>query len=367
MVLMVVDHAREYSAGPGLVSDPMDLAVTSPLLFVLRWCSHFCAPVFAFLMGVSAHWSAGPRPKAEASRHFALRGLLLILLEFTIIDWSWNFYPAWPRKFFQVIAALGVAQVVLALAVWFPRRVALVSGVVIIAAHNLLSPVHFPAGTVAHYFWSFLLQKNVLPLGAGFEVRTTYPVLPVIGIALCGFGVAGWLFGEESGRRLRWLGAGLTALFVLLRTSNLYGDPFPFQPQGGLVQSAMSFLNVTKYPISLQFALMTLGPALWALGSGTGSIRQWAPLRTLGQVPLFFYTAHLYALHAAALIGAWFLGFPTSSFDFAHRFGGIPLGFGFPLWLTPLLALGITALLLPLCHWYGRVRGTRRYGLLSYL
>jgi uncharacterized membrane protein len=367
MVLMVVDHAREYSAGPGLVSDPMDLAVTSPLLFVLRWASHFCAPVFAFLMGVSAHWSASRKPASEAARHFALRGLLLIVLEFTVIDWSWNFYPPWPRKFSQVIAALGVAQIAIAMAVRFPRRAALLTGVAIMGLHNLVSPVHFAAGTVEHYIWSFLLQKNVLPLGAGFEVRTTYPVLPVAGIALCGFGLASWLFGGEPGRRLRWLGGGLTALFVMLRASNLYGDPSLFQTQDTFIRSAMSFLNATKYPISLQFALMTLGPALMALGFLVHRTPRWEALLVLGRVPLFFYAAHLYALHAAAITAAWLLGFPASSFDFAHRFGGIPAGFGYPLWLTPWLAISITALLHPLCRWYAGVRGTGRYRLLAYL
>jgi uncharacterized membrane protein len=367
MVLMVVDHAREYAAGPGTVSDPMNLDAVTPLLFWMRWVSHFCAPVFAFLMGVSAWLGSQKRSPSEARRHFAIRGLVLVALEFTIIDWAWTFNPLWPRKFFQVIAALSVAQLSLAALAGFGPRACLAIGTAIVFGHNLLDAVRFAPGTAAHYVWSFLHQQNVLPLPGGFEVRTTYPVLPIIGLTLCGFGLARWLFMEDRGVRLMKLGWALIALFALLRASNFYGDPFPFVLRDELDASVMSFLNVTKYPISLQFALMTLGPAMLLLGwlerqqlSGVGSIA------LLGQVPLFFYVSHLYALHVLALLAALAMGFPPSAFDFAHRFGGIPEGFGFPLWLTPLFALATTLTLLPACRWYSRVRREKRYPALAY-
>jgi uncharacterized membrane protein len=367
MVLMVVDHAREYAAGPGAVNDPMNLDAVTPLLFWMRWATHFCAPVFAFLMGVSAWLASRKRPIREAQRHFAIRGLLLILVEFTLVDWAWTFNPLWPRKFFQVIAALGVAQVALAALAGFGARTCLFFGAAIVFGHNLLDGVRFEPGSAAHYVWSFLHQRNVLPLGGGFEMRTTYPVLPIIGLTLCGFGLARWLFCGDEGARLRKLGWASIAVFVVLRASNAYGDPFPFVGRDEPGLSAMSFLNVTKYPVSLQFALMTLGPAMLLLGwlerrplSGVGSIV------VLGQVPLFFYVSHLYALHVFALLAALAMGFPPSAFHFAHRFGGIPEGFGFPLWLTPLFALATTLILLPACRWYSQVRREKRYPALAY-
>lgn len=367
MVLMVVDHAREYAAGLGTVRDPMDLDSVTPLLFWMRWVSHFCAPVFALLMGVSAWLGSHKRSPSEAQRHFAIRGLLLIAMEFTVIDCAWTFNPLWPRKFFQVIAALGVAQLSLAAFAGFGSRVCLAMGTAIMLGHNLLDAVRFPPGTAAHYVWSFLHQQNVLTLPGGFEVRTTYPALQIVGLTLCGFGLARLLFVEDRGVRLTRLGWGFVALFVLLRASNLYGDPFPFVLRDELDVSVMSFLNVTKYPISLQFGLMTLGPAMLLLGrlerrqlSGVDS------LALLGQVPLFFYVAHLYALHVFALLAALAMGFPPSAFDFARRFGGIPEGFGFPLWLAPLFALATTLALLPSCRWYGRVRREKRYSALAY-
>ena len=367
MVLMVVDHAREYASGPGAVGDPMKLDAVTPLLFWMRWATHFCAPVFAFLMGVSAWLASQKRPLDHARRHFAIRGLLLILLEFTVVDWAWTFNPLWPRKFFQVIAALGVAQWALAALGGSGARICLAVGAAIVFGHNLLDGVRFEPGSAAHYVWSFLHQQNVLPLGGGFEVRTTYPVLPVVGLTLCGFGLARWLFCGDGGERLTKLGWVSLALFAVLRAFNVYGDPFPFVRSEELARSAMAFLNVTKYPISLQFALMTVGVALLLLGwlerrgpSGNGA------LALLGQVPLFFYVAHLYALHVFALAGALALGFPASAFDFAHRFGGIPEGFGFPLWLTPPVALLTTAALLPACRWYSRLRASKRYPMLAY-
>jgi uncharacterized membrane protein len=345
MVLMVVDHAREYSSGPGRVSDPMQLDQVTPLLFTLRWVSHFCAPVFAFLMGLSAGFRPNPR-------HLAVRGFILLLLEFTIIDWSWTFYPLWPRKFWQVIAALGMSSILLAVFARFGHRAVLALGAAIVALHNLFDGISFPPDTAQHYLWSFLHQKNVLPLGAGFEVRTTYPFLPVAGVAMLGFGFAPW-FHHPGVTRLT--GAAMCCLFLLLRLTNLYGDSSLYT--GGW----QSLGNVTKYPLSLQFVLMTLGPAMLFLS--LRSARGIAPLVTLGRAPMFFYIAHLYLLHAAAL--GWALAQGHSLPPFHLRFGGVPEAFGFPLWGTLPFALLVTALLVPASGWYAKQRS--RYAALRFL
>ena len=325
MVLMVIDHAREYSAGPGRVADPMDLSQTSPLLFTLRWLSHFCAPVFALLMGVSAGF------KPDRRRLFT-RGLWLIVLEFTLIDWAWTFNPLWPRKFWQVIAALGASNFLLALLLPLGRPALLAIGVAIVGLHNLLDPISLPT----NYLWALLHQKTVLPLFAGFEFRTTYPVLPIAGVVLCGYGIAPWFQRPDAARRLAATGLSATALFLLLRLTNFYGDPSPFT---GTLQSLG---NVTKYPLSLHFILMTLGPALLFLAA-THNRRAPQFLVTLGRRPLPFYIGHLYLLHALALLWAFSQGHGPA--PLSVRFGGIPEAFGFPLWQTIPFALFTTAVL----------------------
>ncbi|MCC6536540.1 MAG: DUF1624 domain-containing protein [Bryobacterales bacterium] len=349
MAIMVVDHAREYAAGPGRLTDPMDLTTVTPLLFFLRWLSHFCAPVFALLMGVSAGLarSAGPG-------HFIARGLILIAFEFTIVDWSWTFYPPWPRKFFQVIGALGVSSILLGCLLPLGRHALWGAGLAIVAFHNLFDAVTFDPASAAHYVWAFLHQRSVLPLGAGFEVRTSYPFLPMAGVVLVGYGLGPWLFSGGC-RRYLTAGAVCLALFLALRVPNLYGDASRFTVYPDWVRTLESLGNVTKYPLSLQFVLMTVGGALLFLAS-LGPRRS-VFFETLGRTPMFFYIGHLYLLHLLALLWAAAAGFALA--PLSVRYGGIPAGFAFPLWMSVPFAAAATLLLYPACRWYAPRR--RRY------
>jgi len=349
MVLMVIDHARDYASTPGTPGDPMDLSMVGPGLFFTRWVSHFCAPIFALLMGVSVSLSARSRSPQDLSRHLVTRGLLLLLLEFTLVDWGWTWNPLWPRKFFQVIGALGCSMLGLAAFTRWGHRVTLVAGIMVVTLHNLADDVRFDDGGLLHYVWSFVHQRNVLPLFAGFELRTSYPFLPILGVAFVGYGLAPYVLAGN--RMLRSLGAALIVAFVMLRAVFSYGDPHPleFYSEPGLTW--MSLLNVTKYPLSLQFICMTIGPALcflhWTHGKQFPRLRMFT---TIGQVPLFFYVSHLWLLHALALLGALAAGYPLASFQFMRQFGGRPVGFEFPLWLVYPFA-GVTVLLLyPLCR-----------------
>jgi uncharacterized membrane protein len=366
MVIMVVDHAREYAAGPGGLGDPMDLGAVSPLLFWMRWAAHFCAPVFVLLAGVSARLQGMRMTRADLSRHLALRGLVLVALEFTLVDWGWTFNPLWPLKFAQVIWGIGLSLLALAALVRLPPRAVLAMGLAIVAGHHLLDGVRATGDGPVRWLWAVLHQREVLAIGGGFSVRTSYPVLPLIGLAAVGYGIGAWWGGDVPSavrrRRLRWGGAGALALFLVLRLTRAYGDPHPmaFGPQLGT--TVMSLLNVTKYPISLAFALMTLGPALLLLAAWDRAAPAWTRrVALLGRVPMFFYVAHLWALHALALLAALALGFPPAAFDLARRFGGVPAGFGFPLWVTLPFALGTAALLYPACVWYDRLRASRRH------
>ena len=335
MVIMVIDHAQEYQAGPGrgLVTDPMNLAVTPGIVYFWRILAHFCAPCFTLLMGMSAAISGA------SSGKLVKRGLVLLALEATVMNWAWTFNPFWHRYFFQVIGALGCAMIALAGARRFSGPVVGGVGLALVAGHNLFDGVHFAAGTAGHWVWSLLHEKNVLALGGGFEVRTTYPIVPVVGLALCGYALAPLYTGRSRWvERLGWAAVGA---FVVLRGTGVYGDPH------GWDGSVASFFNVTKYPLSLQFVLMTVGPALLFLAWGRGW-RQ-AQLEQLGRTAMVFYIGHLVLLHAAALGVALAMGWPI---DLAGRFGGIPEQMGFPVWATaPLAGLAI-AVLYPLCRWY---------------
>ncbi|MBM3788010.1 MAG: DUF1624 domain-containing protein [Acidobacteria bacterium] len=335
MVLMTIDHVQEYQAGPGrgFLTDPMNLEATPAVVYFFRILSHFCAPVFALLMGVSASLSAKSAPE------LLRRGLLLLLLESTAVNWSWTFNPFWPRYFFQVIGALGAALLCLALAVRWPRRAIALAGLTILCLHNTLDAVRFDPGTFSHYAWSFLHQKDVLPLWGGFEVRTTYPVLPVIGIVFCGYAAAPWFTDRASRARLVPIGLAICGLFVVLRFAGLYGDPSPYSAG---VFPVRSFFNVTKYPMSLQYVLMTLGPALLILAQ-PGIACAW--LERFGQSPMFFYLAHLILIHAVALAVSALAGYPPDS----RNFGFIGNGFGFPPWASSPLAILACGVLWPLC------------------
>lgn len=334
MLLMAVDHVREGQWGPGRnITDPMDLANTETLVYFWRILAHFCAPGFTLLMGMSAYIS-----RAQ-SHHLFKRGLVLLLVEFSLVNWAWTFNPLWPRLYWQVIAALGCALLALALAVQLPRRIIAILGLAIVLGHNLLDSLHFAPGSSVHFFWSLLHDRNILPLFGGFEMRTSYPILPNIGLAFCGYALGPWL--EKEHAPWRTLGALLLAGFVLLRATNFYGDPHPWDG------TVLSFFNVTKYPHSLQFLLMTMGPFLFLLGTAW----QWRQplLEQLGRVPMFFYLAHLYLIHLLALAWGALTGGPL---DFAKNFGGVPPQVVLPAWSFGPVAFGLCLLLYPLCRWY---------------
>ncbi len=375
MVVMTVDHARDFITTPGPpVGDPMDLGAVTPLLFWLRWAAHFCAPAFVLLAGVSARLQGQRMSAAELARHLAVRGLVLVALEFTLVDWGWTFAPTmWPMKYAQVIWGIGVSMLVLAALVrLLPARAVAVVGVALLAGHNLLDGVRVDGGGPLHWLWAILHQRDVLPLGGGFSVRTSYPVLPLIGLVAAGYGLGGWYTAavrpERRRRVLAALGVAAIALFLVLRLTNAYGDPHDAVRHPALGTTILSILNVTKYPMSLSFALMALGPALLLLAAWDRRTPTWTrPFALLGRVPMFYYVAHLWALHALTLLAALLAGHPLAAFDFRARFGGVPVGFGIPLRATVLFALATAALLHPACAWYDRLRASRRHAWTRYV
>ncbi len=359
MAIMALDHVRDMIHADAMLFSPTDLTRTTTLLFFTRWITHFCAPVFSFTAGMGAHflWRRGGR----VSRFLWTRGLWLILLEVTVMRVAYNFslsmkYPL----FLLVLWVLGACMIVLAALVHLPPRVLAVISVATILLHNCLDGIPLPG----------LHQPGAFPIG-GFVVLVGYPLIPWFAVMSAGF-CAGELMTLDAGRRQRLLlslGAAMTVAFVAIRAANRYGDPVP--SVGGL----LSFLNTTKYPPSLDFLLMTLGPGLVLLALfDRWQLRAENPLAVLGRVPLFYFVTHFLAAHALIVVLS-FLQYGTAARHFIFNpvpsmgapQGLFPAGFGYPLWAAYVAWITIVAAIYPLCRWFDGVKQRRRDWWLSYL
>jgi uncharacterized membrane protein len=323
ILLMLVDHAREFFFLDHQVGDPMDVATTSPALFASRLAAHLCAPVFVLLTGLAAWLYGAGRGRAvergasqrsggdasAASAFLFKRGLILVVLEWSVVNFAWTFDPTPPTIFLQVIWAIGLSMIVLAALIHLPRRWLVVLALALMLGHNLLDRVTVPAGQPGHAWWAVLHQRDYVDLPWGARARTSYPVLPWIGVIAFGYALGPWFARDaDPVRRRRLLLVTATAsiaLFVILRSINGYGDPHPWAVGHDASHTVMSFLNVTKYPPSADFLLLTLGVGLALLALLELGGRRWsAILSVFGSAPLFFYLLHLYLLHAGnRLIG----------------------------------------------------------------
>ncbi len=307
MLLMLVDHTREsfYSQVP--VSDPLGTD-TPPALFVTRLAAHFCAPVFVFLTGLAAWLYGRSRGGAAAASDFLWkRGLFLIVLELTVVNFAWSFDPTPPMHYLQVIWVIGLAMLALAVLVHLPRSALIALGLAIVLGHNLLDDVHVASGP-GRVLWAVLHERAVLDLPWGGHVRISYPLLPWIGVIALGYALGPWFAPDADGaarrRGLVTLGAAALALFVLLRATSLYGDLHPWQAGKDALGTALQFVNLTKYPPSADFVLATLGVGLIVLAAFERlSARAAGLLAVLGSAPLFFYLLHLYLLGGLNQLG----------------------------------------------------------------
>ncbi|WP_155006329.1 DUF1624 domain-containing protein [Sphingomonas hengshuiensis] len=304
MLLMLVDHSREFFYLHAQVRDPMDLATTPPELFFTRLLAHLCAPVFVLLTGLAAALYGDARGGRGAAAGFLLkRGLFLIVLEWTVVNFAWTFDPTPSVIYLQVIWAIGLSMVALAALLYLPRPALIGIGVLLAFGHNLLDGIAAPPGGPGHVLWSVLHERGFIELPGGARARTSYPVLPWVGVIALGYALGPWFARQVAPvarqRRLAATGAGALLLFALLRALNGYGEPVPWQVQGDALTTAMRLLNLTKYPPSADFLLLTLGIGLLLLAAlerwGGGLVRM---LAVFGAAPLFFYLLHLYLLHA---------------------------------------------------------------------
>jgi uncharacterized membrane protein len=301
MLLMLLDHVRETFYLHLQLSDPIDVNTTQPALFISRTLAHLCAPVFVFLTGLSAalYWQrCGDR--RQTALYLLKRGLFLVALELTLVNFAWTFEFPPHTLYLQVIWAIGLSMISLSLLLWLPPVLLIACGVVIVSGHNLLDTLHAAPDSSWFIPWAILHDRSWLTVGDALRIRTSYPVLPWIGVIALGF-AAGALYrpAHQQDRRkiLAWLAAGLLAAFFLLRMINGYGEK-PWMPGERLSATLMSFFNITKYPPSLLFLCLTLGIglALLALFECPRPNRLITLLAAFGAAPMFFYLVHLYLL-----------------------------------------------------------------------
>jgi uncharacterized membrane protein len=378
MVVMALDHVRDFFHAYAKALDPTDPAKTWTALFFTRWATHFCAPTFVFLAGAGAFLSARRgRTKRELARFLLTRGLWLIVLELTVVRFGWVFNLDYHLVFVQVIWAIGWAMVALAGLVFLPTRAVAAVGLLMIFLHNALDGVGSQSLGPLGWLWVLLHEQGVLAPRPGFVIFVAYPLVPWVGVMALGYAF-GELLTLERRRRRRLLvatGGAAFALFVLLRAANVYGDPTPWVAQGrGWWYTLLSFLNTQKYPPSLLFLLMTLGPAVVAVAlfdreGGPGRVVR--PFVVFGRVPLFYYLLHVPLIHLVAVLFAYakygraewlFMNWPPPGAPQPE-----PPGYGYDLWAVYLIWLGVVAALYPLCRWFAAVKSRRRDAWLSYL
>jgi uncharacterized membrane protein len=308
MVVMVLDHTRDFYFGFRV--DPTDLSATWPFLFFTRWITHFCAPGFVMLAGASAYLYGRKRTAAERRRFLLTRGLWLVVLELTVVHFGWDPEPEYSFVLLQVIWAIGWSMVLIAPLSGLSPRVLVGIGAAIVALHGLLDSVHLGSTDAEHFLWSVVHEQHAFSPREGTRVIVAYPLVPWVGVMALGFGL-GELYAGEAQRRMRLLvgiGVSAIALFVVIRGIDQYGDPDPWTRQPSATFTLMSFLNCTKYPPSLDYLLMTLGPLLLLLAAFERFAlpeRLARVLETFGRVPLFFYVVHLYLLSISAATFAY--------------------------------------------------------------
>ena len=352
MVIMALDHTRDYFHWAAYMYSPTDPEHTTWAIYLTRWITHYCAPTFSFLAGVSAFMVGRRKSTAELSSFLLKRGIWLAFIELTVVNFSWFFDIHFSTPALIVIWSLGISMVVLAGLVWLPRMAVLIFSLVIICGHNLLDGVHFPGSIL----WSVLHEFGAFPLGHDRVLMVGYPLIPWVAVMSLGYCFGTFYDSSyDSAKRknmLNIIGLSAIVLFVVIRYINIYGDPMPWKHFETHLQSLMSFMNPNKYPPSLSYLLMTLGPALIFLANSEklkGAVVDF--FCTFGRVPFFYYIIHIYLIHFLALIAAQLSGFGWHVMILHRWVSVVPelKGYGFPLWVVYAVWAGVIISLYPLC------------------
>ena len=368
IILMVLDHTRDYFMTGAFFTNAVDPQTSWPALYITRWITHLCAPIFVFLAGTSAFLKGSRDNDRKALSGFLLsRGIWLILLEMTVVNFGWNFGIT--GILMQVIWAIGAGMIVLAGLIWLGPRAVLAIGVLIVAGHNLLDPIDKLTTGAQDQVWAFIHEDTFITPG-GLPMFLAYPFLPWLGIMCLGYGMGGLFLKAPEVRIRNWimLGAAFLAAFLVLRLLNGYGDPTPWKTLEEPARTLMSFFNVEKYPPSLMYALVTLGFGFLLLAM----FERLAPplsevFLTYGRVPLFVYVLHIYLIHGLQMAVGLALGWRADQFIKVFENPAKQQGWGFDLPVVYLVWAVVLLVLFPLARWFGKVKRTRRDWWLSYL
>ncbi|MEO5976901.1 MAG: heparan-alpha-glucosaminide N-acetyltransferase domain-containing protein [Chryseolinea sp.] len=352
MVIMALDHVRDFFHHDAYLFNPTDPTHSSLPLFLTRFVTHFCAPTFSLLAGLSAFMAGRRKTPGELSVFLLTRGVWLILMEVTIVTFGWQFDPYFRMNGFAVIAALGFSMIALAGLIHLPRTGILIFSCVLIFGHNLLDTVHIPG----NFLWSFFHDAAIFKTSSGFKFYMDYPVIPWLGIMSLGYWFGPFYDKSFDAQKrksiLNIIGISAILLFIIFRATNVYGDPVAFTTFETGSKTIMSFFQVTKYPPSLQYALITMGCGLLFLAN-TENLRGTAVkfFSTFGRVPFFYFILHVYLIHLLAAFFAKAAGFGWLLLVLPDWIIEVPeiKQYGFDLWVTYIVWIGVILSLYPLC------------------
>lgn len=378
MIIMALDHVRDFFHSTAFIDgyDPTDLATTTPAIFFTRWITHFCAPVFVFLSGSSAFLAGQKKTKKELSIFLIKRGLWLVFAELAIITLGWTFNPLYNVFILQVIWAIGWSMVILGLMVRTSFTLIIFLGAIIFFGHNILDYVLLPKTGTASVLWKIFFTNdgiNINPVGSNHIVVLIYAILPWTGVMLLGYGF-GYFYSSQvtTLQRKKYLlltGISLIALFIVLRLINSYGDPHPWSTQKNATFTFLSFINTTKYPCSLQFLCMLLGPAILLLIPLERIQNKFSQkMLVYGRVPFFYYVLHFYLIHIICVIVFFASGFGVDQIvDRKTPFLFRPQHFGFDLWVVYAVWIFVVVVLYKPCKWFNKYKSTHSQWWLSYV
>ena len=368
MIIMALDHVRDYFHADNFLYDPTDLSQSNAWLFFTRWITHFSAPVFMFLAGTSAFLQSERKTRKQLAIFLLTRGLWLMLLEHTIVNFAWSFNPHFLFFRMAVIWALGFCMIVLAALIFLPKQIILIIGLLILFTHNMLDGIHASGNGFGDFLWAEFHERRRFLIG-GRVVATGYPILAWIGIMALGYCFGGlYRKGMDAVARKKQLliiGSGAILLFLLLRAINLYGDKSPWAIHSSFIMTICSFFNTTKYPPSLMYALMTLGPSIMFLAISEKPLG-WLGKKIMifGRVPLFFYILHLFLIHLLAIGAVVWSGRPWTDMILIGNTNANDspwlAGYGFSLGITYIVWMLIILVLYPICKWYDKYKISHR-------
>jgi uncharacterized membrane protein len=365
MIIMALDHTRDFFHHSAFTENPLDPATTTPVLYFTRWITHFCAPTFVFLSGASAWFQSLRKTKKELSLFLVKRGIWLVLLEITVISFVFSFDFHFNLIGLQVIWAIGISMIILGLLTWLPFPVILIVGLLIVAGHNGLDFYEAKNANSLSLLYHMMHRLNLFEFG-NFHLLVFYPFLPWTGLMLMGYCFGKVLTsteGEQQKKILLWMGAGIIAVFIGLRLLDVYGDPDVLTATTKPLDSMYSFLDTNKYPPSLLYMCMTIGPSILFIAffqNAGGRIAR--IISVYGRVPFFYYVLHFILIHLSSMVY-----FVARGHSFKDGLVGdvmvpnfIKPGEGTSLLAVYLIWIAIVAVLYPLCKWYDHYKQSHR-------